>query len=185
MAYRRTTSTREKTDRIPIIAQMKPCTLKANYAHGSWPVSAYTERGAELKRQFLKDGACFLRAVGAALAKYGFTLMSSNKNEAGIAVSGEVTAEYWHPAHQRWLYCWLEASVLSDERSDRVCLVARWREPHGATCRDGANHIIHALSHDSAWIAQRMLVQVFPKEEYNIVFTPIPADGSERGNQRD
>ena len=181
--YRKTTSTREKADRIPIIVQMKPFTLRSNYAHGSWPVSAYTDQGAALKRQFLKDGVCFLKAVGAALAKYGFTQMRVSKNVAGVAVSGEICAEYWHPAHQRWLYCRLEASLLADERSDHVSLVACWREPHGANCREGVNQFIQELSHGSVWIAQRMLAQVFPKEDYNLVFTPVPAGKPPAGDQ--
>jgi hypothetical protein len=106
-------------------------------------ICAYSEEAEALKGRFLDHGTAYLRAIGQVLAASGFTEMEVRRNHAGIAVSGTVYAEYWHPALPCWLYTWLEASSLrpaGESRPDGLVLVARKRVIRGVRVVEGINH---------------------------------------------
>lgn len=127
-------------------------------------IDAYTETGAARKQQFLIDARSYLRATGQALALLGFTTYQLRVNRSGIAGSGEVYAEFRHPAHARWVFCWIEATscrFLTPYRRDGLLTTARWRDQHQRAIADGPNHHLRA-GLDSATLALRLAAIVDP-----------------------
>lgn len=127
-------------------------------------VDAYTEAGSILKEKFLSDAARFARMVARELYHFGFREHEVRINRAGMAVSGEVYAEIFHPDHERWMFFWIESSsgTLSS-RQDTVVITARWREavgrPHSQDRHrvvDGPSQLISA-SLDTYAVAVRLL----------------------------
>lgn len=69
-------------------------------------IDAYTDQGEQVKKQFLRESAAYLRAVADVLQERGFTPHTDAKgrpekpvstNEAGVAVSGEVSLTLRNP----------------------------------------------------------------------------------------
>lgn len=127
-------------------------------------IDAYTEAGAARKQQFLTDARSYLRATGQALARLGFTTYQLRVNRSGIAGSGEVYAEFRHPAHARWVFCWIEATclrALTMQRRDGLLITARWRDQPDCVIADGPNQHLSACL-DSATLALRLAAIVDP-----------------------
>lgn len=70
-------------------------------------IDAYTDQGEQVKKQFLREGAAYLRAVADVLQERGFTPHTDSKgrpekpvstNEGGVAGSGEVSLTLRNPA---------------------------------------------------------------------------------------
>ena len=108
-------------------------------------IHAYNDRAEARKKRFLRDASNYLRAVGQELENYGFKPGAVSINPAGIAVSGDVTANYQHPDHDRWLYVNISESFVEmigeappigtfpiqhtrTTRKDRITVMGRWRE---------------------------------------------------------
>lgn len=127
-------------------------------------IDAYTEAGAARKQQFLTDARVYLQATGQALVRLGFTTYRLRVNRSGIAGSGEVYAEFRHPAHARWVFCWIEATCcrfLTTQRRDGLLITARWRDQPDCAIADGPNqHLSASLA--SATLALRLAVIVDP-----------------------
>jgi hypothetical protein len=67
--------------------------LKKSYAaQGERGISAYSSEGERLKDQFLRDSLSLAREVGKYLPDY--TTENVHKNMGGVAVGGDVYAEY-------------------------------------------------------------------------------------------
>jgi hypothetical protein len=64
-------------------------------------ICAYSAHGHERKEQFLRDAAALLRETGKHLARHSLTQSDVRINRAGMAVSGEVTADFWNPEARR------------------------------------------------------------------------------------
>lgn len=109
-------------------------------------IHAYNARAEARKLRFLKDASNYLWTVGQELERYGFQPAAVITNPAGIAVSGDISAEFKHPAHERWVYLLIsecgvntlgEASPIGTiptslsytTRKDRITVMGRWREP--------------------------------------------------------
>ena len=121
-------------------------------------IDAYTTDGAAQKHQFLSDARRYLRATGRALALLGFTEQQIHTNPGGMAVSGEVYAEFRHPAHASWVFCLIESvpyRFLTPIRGDGVLTTARWREQTGQSITDGDNQHLSAYL-ESSTLAQRL-----------------------------
>jgi len=103
--------------------------------------------------------------IGCALSASGFTEVQIKRNPGGVAVSGEVYAEYWHPDLDHWLYVCLVSSVLRGlvdrPRDDGLVLMARTRVNHNKRVVDGANHYL-SPSKDSVSLAQDLLTVIMP-----------------------
>jgi hypothetical protein len=108
-------------------------------------IHAYNDRAGARKERFLKDAGHFLWTAGQELERYGFLPAGVVSNPAGIAVSGDVWADYRHPAHDRWIYVnisecsvnmigeappigTLPATRSFTTRRDRVTIMGRWRD---------------------------------------------------------
>lgn len=127
-------------------------------------IDAYSEAGAVRKQQFLTDARSYLQATGQALSRLGFTTYRLRVNRSGIAGSGEVYAEFQHPAHARWVFCWIEATCcrfLTPQRRDGLLITARWRDQPDCAIADGPNqHLSASLA--SATLALRLAAIVDP-----------------------
>ena len=71
-------------------------------APGGYGINAYTDGAAMLKGKFLADGLKMARAIGKLMAENGLPLKEAHKNQGGIAVSGEVYAEYRSRTRPEW-----------------------------------------------------------------------------------
>ena len=105
-----------------------------NYKHlqtdgGYGPdINAYSEENSRRKEQFLRDARALLKEVGQHLAKVGMTGRDIRINPGGIAVSGDVYADFWMPeAPEKTVYCAIGASVCKflGGRQDGVCIMTR------------------------------------------------------------
>jgi hypothetical protein len=94
--------------------------------HGN--ICAYSPAGCERKQLFLRDARAMLRETGRRLAAGGLTQMEVRVNAGGIAVSGEVYAEFWDPANPL-RHVWVEVSATSirslSGRRDGASIMAR------------------------------------------------------------
>ena len=77
---------------------MKPKRLRSDgsYSSDHNMICAYSAHGHERKEQFLRDAAALLRETGRHLARHGLAQADVRINRAGMAVSGEVTADFWN-----------------------------------------------------------------------------------------
>lgn len=98
-------------------------------------ICGYSNVAAQRKEQFLRDASALLREVGKHLAQHGLTEMEIRRNLAGVAVSGEVTAEYWQsgsPCRRVWVEIGATCLALLSGRKDGASILARvqeYREP--------------------------------------------------------
>lgn len=129
-----------------------------------YSIDAYCDAGAAQKEKFLSDAARYARMVARELFHFGFREHDVRINRGGMAVSGEVYAEVFHPEQQRWVFFWIEStSGTLSSRQDMVAIIARWREVVGQPPRngrpcvnDGPNQWISA-SLDTYTVAVRLL----------------------------
>jgi hypothetical protein len=100
-------------------------------------ICAYSTPGHERKERFLRDAAALLRETGKHLARRGLTQSDVRINRAGIAVSGEASANCWNPITMRGVWVEISTTCLSllSGRKDGVSILSRWRtykaEPAG------------------------------------------------------
>src|SRR5579864_5032812 len=109
-----TATTSRRTSIVPP-KHAHPAELQANYGvkiGGAWLICAYGEEADALKQRFLEHGSAYLRAIGHVLFAEGFTEMEVRCEPSGMAGSGTVYAEYWHPDLTCWIYALLEATCL-------------------------------------------------------------------------
>lgn len=111
---------------------MKPKRLKLDqhYSTDELLICAYTERGNMGKEQFLRDAAALLRDTAKHLAAHGLTQSAVCTNRAGVAVSGEVSADYWNPEMLRGVWVQIGSTCLTQlsGRKDGLSILARWRK---------------------------------------------------------
>ena len=109
-------------------------------------IHAYSAQAEGRKRQFLEDARALLKAVGRELEAYGFDRADVRVNPAGIAVSGDASAEYRNPALTGWLYVNVSVTGVRmlgpapplgtaptaralTTRKDGICVLARRHDP--------------------------------------------------------
>lgn len=109
-------------------------------------IHAYSTQAEGRKRQFLEDARALLKAVGRALEAYGFDRADVRVNPAGIAVSGDASAEYRTPALTGWVYVNVSVTGVRllgpapplgtvpttrafTTRQDGICVLARRHDP--------------------------------------------------------
>ena len=110
--------------------------LQPSGAYGA-NIQAYDDVSADRKDAFLRDAAAYLRAVGKALVLDGrFDQFDIRTNRAGIAVSGEVSADFYQPpaadgAMRPWLSVTIQQSVIhsASDRPDHIIILARIHTP--------------------------------------------------------
>jgi hypothetical protein len=114
---------------------MKPKRLQQDggYSSNHNMICAYSAHGHERKEQFLRDAAALLRETGKHLARHSLTQSDVRINRAGMAVSGEVTADFWNPEARRGVWVEISTTCLSllSGRQDGVSILARWRTYKG------------------------------------------------------
>lgn len=109
-------------------------------------IHAYSTQAEGRKQQFLEDARALLKAVGRELEVYGFDRADVRVNPAGIAVSGDASAEYRNPALTGWLYInvsvtgvrllgpapplgTIPTTLAFTTRKDGICVLARRHDP--------------------------------------------------------
>jgi hypothetical protein len=118
---------------------MKPKRLRSDgsYSSDHGMICAYSAPGHERKERFLRDATALLRETGKHLARRGLTQLDVRINRAGMAVSGEASADYWNPDTMRGVWVEISTTCLSllSGRKDGVSILTRWRtykaEPAG------------------------------------------------------
>ena len=140
-------------------------------------VDAYTDEGATLKRKFLRDAVLFHKAVGAKLARLGLTEVDIHRNEAGIAVSGEVYAWFAAPGAGCGLFVEICTTCLIGvlgRASDGVAIRAVWRKvstppvkgrrPQHTRVAEGQNQWLSAdMDSDAVAVALRDILTQAPE----------------------
>lgn len=104
--------------------------LKRDYGNPNGGlINAYTESGNARKEEFLRDAAKYMRAVGKELAKAGLTEQDVRPNRGGIAVSGEVYAEFRAPGEDIGIFAEVSSTCVAhlSGRGDGVTIRAVWR----------------------------------------------------------
>lgn len=156
-----------------------------------YSIDAYSDAGAVQKEKFLSDAARYARMVARELFHFGFREHEVRTNRAGIAVSGEVYAEVFHPEHQRWVFFWIESTFGTlSLRQDTVVITARWREHNsrfhhrGRPCvDDGPNQLISA-SLDTYSVAVRLLPLLgMNAADFDVAPTQQPAPRKSRARR--
>lgn len=97
-------------------------------------ICGYSGLAAPRKEQFLRDAATTLRQVGKRLSRHSLTEMEIRRNPAGVAVSGEVTAEYWrpdNPCRRVWVEIGTTCLASLSGRRDGISILARTQEYRG------------------------------------------------------
>ena len=104
--------------------QLKPDGSYTSNVYGS--INGYTELGMERKRRLMLDAKALLREVAGHLAGMGLTGFALSYNPAGMAVSGDISAEYWSDVNplQR-VYITIGASFVLCGRKDGLAVMAR------------------------------------------------------------
>jgi len=88
-------------------------------------VNGYTESAASVKADFLRTGRKVLKAVGKALVARGFTEQDIRTNAAGVAVSGDVYADYFRPGEPIGVWIeWTQSCV----GAGGTTIMYRWTE---------------------------------------------------------
>ena len=174
--------TKQRTQAIkPLKPGAEPYTLAPAYGTPNGVdtmlnIDAYSDAGEAQKEKFLQDGAKLLRAVGQALYAYGFRDIDLRTNRAGMAVSGEIHAEFRIPDGQRWLYVCLESTAcrfLVPGRRDGVAIIARWREANGSRYVEGPNEWLDA-SLSSFELAHTLVRLVGLQPQPELLALPAP-----------
>ena len=122
--------------------KIKSLAPDGSYSSGDQSINGYSQTGQELKKQFLREARALLKQAGQFLAQAGWAECDIRVNPAGMAVSGDVHADFWDPADPlNTVYCTIGASVVSfGGRKDGVIIMARKekREPRNNGGRTSA-----------------------------------------------
>jgi hypothetical protein len=114
--------------------KIKSLAPDGSYSCGDQSINGYSQTGQELKEQFLRDARALLKQTSEFLTRLGWTVCDIRVNTAGVAVSGDVYAEFWKPADPlNIIYCTVGASSIPfGGRKDGVIIMARQhqREAH-------------------------------------------------------
>ena len=107
--------------------KIKSLAPDGSYSCGDQSINGYSQTGQELKEQFLRDARSLLKQTGEFLTRLGWTECEIRINPAGVAVSGDVYAEFWRPADPlNIIYCIIGASAIPfGGRKDGVIIMAR------------------------------------------------------------
>ena len=89
-------------------------------------INGYTELGMERKRRLMLDAKALLREVASHLVGMGLTGFALSYNPGGMAVSGDISAEYWSDVNplQR-VYITIGASFVLCGRKDGLAVMSR------------------------------------------------------------
>jgi hypothetical protein len=116
------------------MTKLKSLAPDGSYSCGGQSINAYSQTGQEHKDQFLRDARTLLKQTGDFLSRLGWTECEIRVNPAGVAVSGDVYAEFWKPSDPlNIIYCTIGASAIPfGGRKDGVIIMARQhqRETH-------------------------------------------------------
>ena len=109
------------------MTKLNSLALDGSYCRGDQSINGYSLTGEELKEQFLRDARALLKQTGEFLARLGWTECELRANPTGVAISGDVYAEFWKPADPlNIIYCTIGASAIPfGGRKDGVINMAR------------------------------------------------------------
>lgn len=109
------------------MTKIKSLAPDGSYSCGDQSINGYSQTGQELKEQFLRDARALLKQTSEFLTRLGWMECEIRINSAGVAVSGDVYAEFWKPADPlNIIYCTIGASVIPfGGRKDGVIIMAR------------------------------------------------------------
>ena len=107
--------------------KIKSLAPDGSYSCGDLSINGYSQTGQKLKEQFLRDARSLLKQTGEFLTRLGWTECEIRINPAGVAVSGDVYAEFWKPSDPlNIIYCIIGASAIPfGGRKDGVIIMAR------------------------------------------------------------
>ena len=90
-------------------------------------INGYSDPGQQRKERFLRDARALLKKTREFMARFGWTECDIRINPAGVAVSGDVHADYWNPDDPLHIvYCTIGASAIAfGARKDGVTIMAR------------------------------------------------------------
>lgn len=116
------------------MTKIKSLAPDGSYSCGDQSINGYSQTGQELKEQFLCDARALLKQTSEFLTRLGWMECEIRINPAGVAVSGDMYAEFWRPADPlNIIYCTIGASAIPfGGRKDGVIIMARQhqREAH-------------------------------------------------------
>jgi hypothetical protein len=109
------------------MAKIKSLAPDGSYSGSGQSINGYSQTDQKLKEQFLRDARALLKQAGQFLAQAGWTEYDIRVNPAGMAVSGDVHADFWNPTDPlNTVYCTIGASAVSFRgREDGVIIMAR------------------------------------------------------------
>ena len=109
------------------MTKLKSLAPDGSYSCGDQTINRYSQTGQELKEQFLRDARAVLKQTGEFLTRLGWTGPKIRVNLAGVAVSGDVYAEFWKPADPlNIIYCIIGVSAIPfGGRKDGMIIKAR------------------------------------------------------------
>jgi hypothetical protein len=109
------------------MAKIKSLAPDGSYDNGDHSINGYSQTGQELKALFLHDARTLLKQTSGFLARFGWVQSNIRVNAAGVAVSGDVSADFWNPTDPlNTVYCTIGASAVSfGGRKDGVIIMAR------------------------------------------------------------
>jgi len=109
------------------MTKIKSLAPDGSYSCGDQSINGYSQTGQELKEQFLCDARALLKQTSEFLTQLGWMECEIRINPAGVAVSGDVYAEFWRPADPlNIVYCTIGASAIPfGGRKDDVIIMAR------------------------------------------------------------
>ena len=129
------------------MTKIKSLAPDGSYSCGDQSINGYSQTAQELKEQFLRDARALLKQTGEFLTRLGWTECEIRVNSAGVAVSGDVYAEFWKPADPlNIVYCTIGASAIPfGGRKDGVIFMARQhqREAHHGSGRKAGEKPYH------------------------------------------
>jgi hypothetical protein len=109
------------------MTKIKSLAPDGSYSCGDQSIDGYSQTGQEFKEQFLRDARALLKQTGEFLNRLGWIECEIRVNPAGVAVSGDVSAEFWKPTDPlNIIYCTIGASAIPfGGRKDGVIIMAR------------------------------------------------------------
>lgn len=124
------------------MTKIKSLAPDGSYSCDDQSINGYNQTGQELKEQFLRDARALLKQTGEFLTQSGWTDCEIRVNSAGVAVSGDVYAEFWKPSDPlNIIYCTIGASAIPfSGRKDGVIIMARQHQreaPHNGERKAG------------------------------------------------
>jgi len=110
-------------------------------------INGYSALAQQQKERFLRDARALLKQAGQFLGQSGWTECDIRVNPAGMAISGDVHADFWNPTDPlNTVYCTIGSSAVSfGGRKDGVIIMTRKekREPWSNGGRTSAKPAYH------------------------------------------